>query len=59
MRNEFKILVGIPEGNRPLGRPTRRWVDNIRMYLREIESEGVGWMHLAQDRYSSGLLWTR
>jgi hypothetical protein len=35
-RNAYKILVGNPEGTRPLGRPRRRWVDNIKMYLREI-----------------------
>jgi hypothetical protein len=36
MRNTYKILVGKPEGKRPLGRPKRRWEDNIRMDLREI-----------------------
>jgi hypothetical protein len=35
-RNAYRILVGNPEGRRPLGRPRRRWVDNIKMYLREI-----------------------
>jgi hypothetical protein len=35
-RNAYRILVGNPEGKRPLGRPRRRWVDNIKMYLREI-----------------------
>jgi hypothetical protein len=35
-RNAYRILVGKPEGKRPLGRPTRRWVDNIKMDLREI-----------------------
>jgi hypothetical protein len=39
-----------PERNRPLGRPRRRWEDNIKVYLREIGWEGVDWMHLAQDR---------
>jgi len=47
MRNAYKILVGKPEGKRPLGRPRRRWEDNIRMDLREIEWQGVDWMHLA------------
>jgi len=42
-------LVGEPEGKRPLGRSRRRWEDNIRMDLREIEREAVDWMHLAQD----------
>jgi len=44
-----RILVGKPEGKRPLGRPSRRWEDNIKMVLREVG--GVGdWMELAQDR---------
>jgi hypothetical protein len=50
MRNVYNILVGKPEGNRPLGRPTLRWEDNIRMDLREIGWEGVDYMHLAQDK---------
>jgi hypothetical protein len=41
---------GTPEGMRPLRRPRRRWEDNIRMDHREIGWEGVGWMHLAEDR---------
>jgi hypothetical protein len=49
-RNAYRILVGMPEGKRPLGRPIRRWVDNIRMDLREIEWDGVGWIDMAQDR---------
>jgi hypothetical protein len=49
MRNEYNILVGKPEGKRPLGRPKRRWED-IRMDLREIVWEAVDYMHLAQDR---------
>ena len=43
-------LVGKPEGRRPLGRPRRRWEDNIRMDLREVECGCVDWMELAQDR---------
>jgi hypothetical protein len=43
-------LVGKPEGRRPLGRPRRRWVDNIKMYLREIGWDGVDWVDLVQDR---------
>jgi hypothetical protein len=39
-----------PEGKRPLGRPRRRWVDNIKMDLREIGWDGVDWMDTAQDR---------
>jgi hypothetical protein len=49
-RNAYRILVGKPEGKRPLGRPRRRWVDNIKMYLREIGWDGVGWIEMAQDR---------
>jgi hypothetical protein len=50
MRNVYKVLVTKFEGKRPLGRPTHRWEDNIRMDLREIVCEGVYWIHLAQDR---------
>jgi hypothetical protein len=49
-QTEYKILVGNPEGKRPLGRPRRRWVDNIKMDLREIEWDGRDWIDLAQDR---------
>jgi hypothetical protein len=49
-RNAYRILVGKPEGKRPLGRPTRRWVDNIEMDLREIGWDGLDWMDMAQDR---------
>jgi hypothetical protein len=42
--------VGNPEGKRPLGRPRRRWVDNIKMDLREIGWDGADWIDLAQDR---------
>jgi hypothetical protein len=49
-RNAYRILVGNPEGKRPLGRPRRRWVDNIKMDLREIGWEGRDWIELAQDR---------
>jgi hypothetical protein len=48
--NACRILVGKPEGKRPLGRPRRRWVDNIKMYLREIGWGGMDWIGLAQDR---------
>jgi hypothetical protein len=48
--NAYKILVGKPEGKRPLGRPRRRWVDNIKMSLREIGWGGVDCLDLAQDR---------
>jgi hypothetical protein len=49
-RNAYRLLVGKPEGDRPLGRPRRRWVDNIKMGLLEIGWGGVGWISLAQDR---------
>jgi hypothetical protein len=47
MRNAYKILVGMPEGKKPLGGPRRRWEDNIKMDFREIGFGGVGWIHLA------------
>jgi hypothetical protein len=50
MRNAYKILVGKPEGKRLRGRPTRRGEDNIKIDLREIGCEGVGWVHLGKDR---------
>jgi hypothetical protein len=50
-RNVFRLLVGKPEGKRPLGRPTRRWIDNIKMDLLETGLNVVGWIGLAQDRY--------
>jgi hypothetical protein len=50
MTNAFKIWVGKSEGKRPLGRPRRRWEDNIRVHLGKIGWEGVDWMHLTQDR---------
>jgi hypothetical protein len=49
MGNAHKILVGKPEGKRPLGRPRRRYEDNIIMGVRDVEWEGVYWMHLCQD----------
>jgi hypothetical protein len=49
-RNIYKILVGKPEGTKPLGRPRRRWEDNIRMDLKEIGWQDLEWLHLAQDR---------
>jgi hypothetical protein len=49
-RNAYMTLVGNPEGKRPLGRPRRRWVDNIKMDLTEIGWDGVDWIDLAQDR---------
>ncbi|KAJ4448881.1 hypothetical protein ANN_00272 [Periplaneta americana] len=49
-RNAYRVLVGKPEGKRPLGRPRRRWEDNIKMDLREVEYDGRDWINLAQDR---------
>ena len=49
-RGVYRILVGKPEGKRPLGRPRRRWVDNIRMDLQEVGCGYVDWIGLAQDR---------
>jgi hypothetical protein len=49
-RNAYSILVGKPEGKRPLGRPRRMWMDNIKIDLREIEWDGSDWIELAQDR---------
>jgi hypothetical protein len=46
----YRVLVGKPEGRRPLGRPSRRWEDNIRIGLREVGCGCVDWMELAQDR---------
>jgi hypothetical protein len=50
VRSAYNILVGRPEGRRPLGRPRRRWEDNIKMDLREIGFGGVDWIHWTQDR---------
>jgi hypothetical protein len=49
-RNAYRILVGKPEGKRPLGRPRSRWVNNIKMDLREIGRDGMDWIDLAQVR---------
>ena len=50
MRGVHSVLVGKPEGKRPLGRPTRRWEDNIRIDLQEVGGNCGDWMELAQDR---------
>jgi hypothetical protein len=49
-RGAYKVLVGKPEGKRPLGRPRRRWVDIIRMDLQEVGCGYGNWIGLAQDR---------
>jgi hypothetical protein len=54
-RNAYRILVGKPEGKRSMGRPRRRWVDNIKMDLRYIEWDGMDLTDLAQIRTSGGL----
>ena len=46
----YRVLVGKPEGKRPLGRPRRRWEDNIEMGLKEVGCGGMDWIELAQDR---------
>jgi hypothetical protein len=49
-RNAYRLLVGKPEGRKPLGRPRRRWLDNIMRALVEVGWIGVDWICLAQDR---------
>jgi len=49
-RGVYMVLVGKPEGRRPLGRPRRRWVDNIRTDLQEVGCEYMDWIGLVQDR---------
>ena len=50
-RGVYRVLVGKHEGKRPLGRPRRRWEDNIKMDLQEVGCGGMDWIDLAQDRY--------
>jgi hypothetical protein len=50
-RNVYRLLVGKPEGKRPLGRPRHRWINNIMMDLLETGLSVVDWIGLAQDRY--------
>ena len=49
-RGVYRVLVGKPEGRRPLGRPRCRWEDNIKMDLEEVGCGGMDWIELAQDR---------
>jgi len=49
-RGVYRVLVGKPEGKRPLGRPRRRWENNIKIDLQEVGCGGVDWIDLAQDR---------
>jgi hypothetical protein len=55
-RNAYRLLVGKPEGKRPLGRPRRRRVDNIRMDLGEVGWDDVDWIGLTQDRNRRALV---
>ena len=50
-RGVYRVLVGKPEGKRPLGRPRRGWEDNIKMDLQEVGCGGMDWIELAQDRH--------
>jgi hypothetical protein len=49
-KNAYSLFVGKPEGKRPLGRPRCRWVDNVKMDLRDIGWGGMDWINLAEDR---------
>ena len=49
-RDVYRVLVGKPEEKRPLGRPRRRWEDNIKMDLQEVGCRGIDWIELAQDK---------
>ena len=49
-RGVYRVLMGKPEGNRPLGRPRRRWEDNIRLDHQEVGCGGMDWVEVAQDR---------
>ena len=49
-RGVYRVLVGKPEGKRPLGRPRREWEDNIKMDLQEVGYGGMDWFGLAQDK---------
>ena len=46
----YRVLVGKPEGKKPLGRPRRRWEDNVKMDLQEVGCEGVDWIELVKNR---------
>ena len=49
-RNAYRVLMGKPEGKRPLGRPRCRWEDNIKMDLKEVGCDSGDWIYLAEDR---------
>jgi len=52
----YRVFVEKPEGKRQLGRPRRKWEDNIKMHLQEMGCGGIKWIDLAEDRYSSPVL---
>jgi hypothetical protein len=56
IRGPYGVLVGKPEGKRPLGRPRRRWKNNIKMDLQEVGCGGMEWIELAQDRIGGELV---
>jgi hypothetical protein len=56
-RGCVQVLVGKPEGKTPLGRPRRRWADNIKLGLQEVGCGGTDWIELAQDRDRWRALW--
>jgi hypothetical protein len=49
-RGVYRVLVGKPEGKRPMGRPRHRWEDNIKIDLQEVGGGGMDWIELAQDK---------
>jgi hypothetical protein len=49
-RTVYRVLVGRPEGKRPMGRPRHKWEDNIKMVFREIGIDGANWIQMTQDR---------
>jgi hypothetical protein len=50
-RGVYRVMVGKPQCKRPLGRPRRRWEDNVKRDLREIGIDGADWIRLAQDKF--------
>jgi hypothetical protein len=55
-RGVYSVLMGKPDGRRPLGRPRRRWEDNIKMDLQRVRCGGMDWIELAQERAGGGHL---